>query len=74
MGDIVDRAAVAEEAHREAALQQHRQSVPVRPVNTSGLCCECGLGIGKQRLLASPTVIRCIDCQSEHERNKKRAR
>lgn len=74
MGDIVDRAAALEEAQRQEALQRHRDSVPVRPVNTTGLCCDCDRAIEKARLSAHPTVIRCVGCQTTFEEFRKRGR
>jgi DnaK suppressor protein len=33
-----------------------------------GVCIDCGGDIDVKRLRATPTAIRCIDCQSRHER------
>lgn len=33
-----------------------------------GVCIECGTDIGFERLRASPTALRCIECQSRHEK------
>jgi len=33
-----------------------------------GTCIECGGDIGFERLKATPSAIRCIDCQSRHEK------
>lgn len=33
-----------------------------------GICAECGRDIGVERLRANPTAVRCIDCQSRHEK------
>jgi DnaK suppressor protein len=33
-----------------------------------GICIECGSDIGFERLKASPSAIRCIDCQQRHEK------
>jgi RNA polymerase-binding transcription factor DksA len=33
-----------------------------------GICMDCGDDIGIQRLMAFPTAVRCIACQSHHER------
>ncbi len=35
---------------------------------TYGVCEDCGSDIGVERLKASPTATRCIDCQSRHEK------
>jgi DnaK suppressor protein len=33
-----------------------------------GICLECGGDIGYERLRASPAAVRCIDCQTVHEK------
>jgi RNA polymerase-binding transcription factor DksA len=33
-----------------------------------GVCVECDRDIGFERLRATPTAIRCIDCQTRHEK------
>ena len=33
-----------------------------------GVCTDCGGDIGFERLKATPSAIRCIDCQSRHEK------
>lgn len=33
-----------------------------------GECVDCGRDIGFERLRATPTAIRCIDCQTRHEK------
>ena len=33
-----------------------------------GVCVDCGRDIGFERLCATPTAIRCIDCQTRHEK------
>jgi DnaK suppressor protein len=33
-----------------------------------GLCVDCGRDISFERLRAAPTAIRCIDCQTRHEK------
>ncbi|HXG29263.1 MAG TPA: TraR/DksA C4-type zinc finger protein [Nevskiales bacterium] len=68
----MDRAAALEEAHREAALQNHRLSRPPRQVNHTGRCCGCGHAIEPRRLAADPTVSRCIGCQVSFENAHKR--
>lgn len=34
-----------------------------------GLCVECGEPIPFKRLRATPTAVRCVDCQERYERN-----
>jgi DnaK suppressor protein len=33
-----------------------------------GVCVDCGRDIGFERLRATPSAIRCIDCQTRHEK------
>ena len=33
-----------------------------------GVCASCGGEIGFERLRANPSAVRCIDCQSKHEK------
>ena len=33
-----------------------------------GTCIECGSDIGFERLKATPSAVRCIDCQNRHEK------
>jgi RNA polymerase-binding transcription factor DksA len=33
-----------------------------------GVCTDCGGDIGFERLRATPSAIRCIDCQTRHEK------
>lgn len=33
-----------------------------------GVCSDCGGDIGFERLKATPTALRCIECQSRHEK------
>ena len=33
-----------------------------------GVCVDCGHDIGFERLRATPSAIRCIDCQTRHEK------
>ena len=33
-----------------------------------GICIECGGDIGFARLKATPSALRCIDCQNRHEK------
>lgn len=38
-----------------------------------GICVECGREIAEQRLLATPTVQTCIECQEMLEKEQRRA-
>lgn len=37
-----------------------------------GQCVDCGTEIDRQRLLAQPTALRCIDCQEKFEQAQRR--
>ncbi|MGE5639890.1 MAG: TraR/DksA family transcriptional regulator [Clostridia bacterium] len=39
---------------------------------TYGVCIDCGLDIDYQRLRANPSALRCIHCQSAHEKENGR--
>jgi RNA polymerase-binding transcription factor DksA len=39
---------------------------------TYGVCVDCGLDIDYQRLRANPSALRCIHCQSAHEKENGR--
>lgn len=74
MTDIVDRA-----QEREAEFQaQALAAVVHRPHETPHiehgvrLCLDCDDPLGRQRLKANPDAVRCLDCQTLHERKLKR--
>lgn len=73
--DSGDAAAADAMADLDAA-QMDRQVNQLRDIDaalrrlnegTYGECMECGVRIGFERLKASPTATRCIDCQGRHE-------
>lgn len=33
-----------------------------------GICIDCGVDIGFDRMLAYPTAVRCLPCQRQHEK------
>jgi RNA polymerase-binding transcription factor DksA len=39
---------------------------------TYGICTDCGVDIGFERLHAEPEAARCIDCQRRHEKTYRR--
>ncbi|MGZ8155311.1 MAG: TraR/DksA family transcriptional regulator [Burkholderiales bacterium] len=49
-------------------LQQIDAALRRMDDGTYGECVECGTDIEYARLEAQPTAMRCIDCQSQHER------
>lgn len=74
--DEVDVATAAAEDQlnhtmHERYLQELRQAEAARERAASGLldcCSECGGEIGYDRLRAQPSAVRCVECQSRHER------
>jgi RNA polymerase-binding transcription factor DksA len=55
----------------ERYLQELRQVDAARERAANGLldcCSECGGEIGYERLRAQPFAVRCVECQSRHER------
>jgi RNA polymerase-binding transcription factor DksA len=74
--DEVDVATAAAEDQlnhtmHERYLQELRQVEAARERAMNGLldsCSECGGEIGYERLRAQPFAVRCVECQSRHER------
>jgi DnaK suppressor protein len=76
VGDEGD-AAVATLTADVRALETTRDLVELRAIDAAlarlkngsfGYCTDCGDEIGRARLKANPTAIRCIDCQRHRER------
>lgn len=51
-------------------LVQIREALEAIDDKTYGTCEECGVKIGKKRLLALPFTNLCIECKSEEERTR----
>lgn len=70
MTDLFDRAAEQEEQFRAVALQRQQ----LRPMETPDedehgrYCLDCDCIIPAGRVLAVPTAVRCIRCQTKKER------
>lgn len=61
----------------ERYLQELRLVESARERAANGLldcCCECGGEIGYERLRAQPFAVRCVECQSRHERRQEAIR
>ena len=82
--DEIDLAQQYDEYYRQAALRNHyrRRNNPLRrdpdptpfagaagaPGSGNGICHACGAEIEPARLAAVPGAVRCIGCQTRHER------
>ena len=71
--DVATAAAEDQLTHtmHERYLQELRQVEAARERAANGLldcCSECGGEIGYERLRAQPFAVRCVECQSRHER------
>lgn len=50
------------------ALQANEAALRRLDEGTYGICADCGEPIALERLRAYPSALRCLDCQSDHER------
>ena len=79
-GDIDDEAVVdlqvgvdQADLSRDAAELQDIAAARRRLDDGSyGICVDCGVAIGFERLHAEPEAARCIDCQARHEKTYRR--
>jgi phage/conjugal plasmid C-4 type zinc finger TraR family protein len=76
MPDEADYASEREEIDRQEALARRAQKAGQHeaPFEIQGrrVCADCFGPIAKKRLKANPDAVRCVDCQSEKDRNGKR--
>ena len=76
MPDEADRAQSHEAEFLDEALQRQAERAAVKepPFEIGGrrVCADCLAPIGRKRLKANPDAVRCVDCQSEEDRNAKR--
>jgi RNA polymerase-binding transcription factor DksA len=79
--DAIERAD-RESRERSDMAQTDLERVTLREVEDAedriaigcyGLCIGCGLDIPRQRMLAHPTALRCVSCQSQLELLARRA-
>ncbi|SEM78989.1 phage/conjugal plasmid C-4 type zinc finger protein, TraR family [Syntrophus gentianae] len=76
MPDEIDQAQHHDELFREQALSSHYNRVRKKAGLHRSLaggtgcseCIDCGEPIEPARLAVMPNAIRCLDCQSRHER------
>lgn len=65
----MDRAQHNDEYFRQQAIQAHfAGSAKSGTKPETGECVDCGEPIEPARLAAMPKALRCVDCQSRHER------
>jgi phage/conjugal plasmid C-4 type zinc finger TraR family protein len=71
--DDLDRAQAINEQLLADALDAHQRRRPrIDPAAFAPTECEdCGEPISEKRMQAMPGCIRCIDCQTNHERDMK---
>ncbi|KMQ74017.1 TraR/DksA C4-type zinc finger protein [Marinobacter subterrani] len=50
----------------EQALQVHLE--PPLEINGQRLCRDCDSALGAPRLRANPNAVRCVACQTDHDR------
>lgn len=55
------------DARESAELDQVQAALDRLAAGRYGLCVDCGQAIAAQRLLATPEVARCMDCQAMFE-------
>ena len=76
-----DAARVRENVEAEAVPDLSRDDAELRDIEAArrrldegsyGLCTDCGVEIGLERLQAEPEAARCIDCQRRHEKTYRR--
>lgn len=76
MTDIADRAEEIERAEREEALARHaeRAATHEQPFAIEGrrVCLDCFDPLSRKRLKANPHAVRCVECQNDLYRRKKR--
>lgn len=68
MSDIFDHAQEVEQASRDADIFLVQKSMAHDGTNE---CVDCGCDIWLERKKAMPSATRCIDCQTDFERQKK---
>lgn len=69
--DVIDEANEHAEMLRLRALAAQREQRNAN-VESEKFCIDCGIDIPEIRQKAIPGVQRCVDCQEDYERRKKR--
>jgi DnaK suppressor protein len=70
--DKLDVASEIEEAERLSVIEQHINRPKQTPTIVGGLrlCDDCGDVIPPQRIEASPDCVRCIYCETDHDKKQ----
>jgi RNA polymerase-binding transcription factor DksA len=68
----LDDQAVPDLSRDDAELQDIEAARRRLDDGSYGLCTDCGVEIGFERLHAEPEAARCIDCQRRHEKTYRR--
>jgi DnaK suppressor protein len=69
-----DRIDMAESQIEDVTLREVEEAEERIAMGCYGLCIGCGSEIAQRRLLAHPTAVRCVACQSALERRRPRER
>lgn len=68
MGDDIDRAQAANEAHQnDSMLDHYRRGIRNSMYAAELVCQDCGEEIPEARRKAMPGCTRCVGCQGQHE-------
>lgn len=74
MSDLADHAGDLEEMQRNEALRA-RSAVVVEMPRQNGkgkrICLACEERLSQKRLKASPSAVRCVECQDLHEKRQR---
>ncbi|MGX2039021.1 TraR/DksA C4-type zinc finger protein [Methylocaldum sp. MU1018] len=74
--DYIDIAQIVEECARTEALQRLKASLAEKEQQMTDpecglvVCLDCEAPIPVERLAANPCAVRCIDCQTEYDREQ----
>lgn len=66
--DSLNEAALDRLLRDEDALERTLSALDRMHTGTFGACADCGEPVGAERLLALPTAMRCVACQTQVER------
>jgi len=71
--DDADRAKIIEMQHRRAAVEiaKTHPEPPQLIVNGIVLCMDCDAPQKENRLTAKPNAARCVECQTQHEKQER---
>ena len=71
--DSLNEAALHRLLRDEDALERTLSALDRMQHGTFGACSDCGEPVGAERLLALPTAMRCVACQTQAERAERGA-